>query len=245
MVGGGLGGRHRRPDDVAVAPRADHPVDDRRDSRPLGGERGHELDGPVVDGGQTDGVVAEAGSPVEVGPPCRRVQHEPGAEALGEVQVRRVVGDQAGPPFVGVEQGEGGEVGQVETLVEHEGGLEAAVREEQTAGGELGQGHGMSSSLGVRSQRREVPPHTVRSVVTPVRLRRQPAAPPNPQGERHASLPHPRRRRCRRRRLQRRPRRQPRSAPPVPPVRPATPPSARRCSTCSARRRPARPSSPR
>ena len=111
VVGGGFGGRHRRPDDVAVAPRADDAVDDRRDSRPLCGERGHELDGPTVDRGQTNGVVSEAGPPVEVGPPRRRVQYEPGAEALGEVEVRRVVGDQAGPPVLGVEQGKGGEVG--------------------------------------------------------------------------------------------------------------------------------------
>ena len=111
----------------------------------------------MVDGGQTDRVVAEAGPPVEVGPPRGRVQDEAGAEALGEVQIRRVVGDEAGPPVVGVEQGEGREVGQVATLVEHEGRLEAAVREERTVGGQLGQGHGISSSSrDFRLQRREV-----------------------------------------------------------------------------------------
>ena len=88
VVGGGFGGRHRRPDHVAVAPRADHAVDDRRDARPLGGERASRTRRRVVDGGQADGVVAEAGAPVEVGPPRGRVQHEPGAQALGEVEVR-------------------------------------------------------------------------------------------------------------------------------------------------------------
>ena len=151
VVGGRLGGRHRRPDHIAVAARADHAVDDRRETRPLDGERRHELDSPVVDGGQTDGVVAEAGPPVEVGPPRGRVQHEPGAEALGEIEVRRVVGDQAGPSVLGVEQGKGREVGQVETLVEHEGGLETAVGQERAVGSELGQGHWWSPLVGFES----------------------------------------------------------------------------------------------
>jgi hypothetical protein len=64
-------------------------------------------------------------------------------------KVRRVVGDQAGVPLVGAEQREGGEVGQVEALVEQE--LVSRPPSLGTdVGGELGQGHVWAPLSGVR-----------------------------------------------------------------------------------------------
>jgi hypothetical protein len=139
VVGRRLGGGHRVGDDVAVASRTDDAVGHRR-HRERGGQLGDELDGPAVDRGKADRVVPETGPPIEVGAPRGGVDHHAEAKAFGQVEVGGVVAGQGGPARLGVEQGERGEVREVDPVPEDEGGLQAAVREVHPLGCQLGKG---------------------------------------------------------------------------------------------------------
>ena len=80
------------------------------------------------------GGVAQAGAPVEVGPPRRGVEDEARSGFFGEIEIRPEVAGQRSATVVAVQQRERREVGQVNAVAEHQRGFQAAVGEERTTG---------------------------------------------------------------------------------------------------------------
>ena len=140
VVGERLLARHHLTGLVAVAAGPDAAA---HDHGRLGGlvplpqlpEHGDGVTGEV---GELLGAVAEPGGPVGAGPPRRGLEDDADAVAPRDGEVALEVAHQGGPALGVVEQGEGGEVGQVEAVVEDERRLEPAVGEEHL-GVELGQ----------------------------------------------------------------------------------------------------------
>src|SRR5690606_18651236 len=89
------------------------------------------LDGTAVRIRELPGVVAELRTPVRVGASGRRLQDEARAVARGGFEIWLEIVAQGGDARVVLQQVERGEAGEVQPLVEHQRGLEAAVRQEQ------------------------------------------------------------------------------------------------------------------
>ena len=70
--------------------------------------------------------------PVGIGAPGRALQDETGSVPLGDVQVGAVVVDERIAALRVVDEWIRGEVGQIPSLVKHEGGLESAVGQKQS-----------------------------------------------------------------------------------------------------------------
>jgi hypothetical protein len=89
-----------------VAGRAHHAVDDvlHRTTGTVARQRSDVLDGAPVDSGEPDRVVAEAGAPVQVRPPCGRVDHHGDTEPPTEREVELVVGRERSAAASVVEQ---------------------------------------------------------------------------------------------------------------------------------------------
>ena len=154
VVGAGLLDRHQLLGLVAVTARTDAAADDHRRVGSLPAvPGGHEkVDGGLVDLDQALLGVGLAGGPVGRGPPRRRLQHDAHPVADGDVEVGVEVALQGGVPGGVVEEGEGGEVGEVEAVVVDEGRLDPTVGEEDAAG-ELRQLVAVGGHGGLRSGR--------------------------------------------------------------------------------------------
>lgn len=131
MIGLGDLGREQLVRAVAVAARTDVAAHVDVDFAALLTETAQEDHRVAVDAIERSGVVAETGAPVGVRPPGRRLQHQPGSRAGGELEVvAEVLGEQLASPRV-VQERERGEVGQVDVAVEGEPGLQPAVGEDR------------------------------------------------------------------------------------------------------------------
>ena len=126
-------GAHRPRRAVAVVLRPHATADHHRSIAAPGAvaELLHQLDRPAVEGVELLRRHADAGRPVRIGTPGRALEHEAGAGLPRQGEVRLVVAPELIQSLVVVEQDEGGELGQVEPLMEDEGGLDTPVGQEE------------------------------------------------------------------------------------------------------------------
>ena len=118
---------------VTVSAGADVTADHRGDT--VGGSRRPDLLGKIdrrtVDGVEPLGRVTEPGGPIRVGTPGRGVDHQPCAEFARDDHVFVPIPAQTDPVVGVLEQREGGEERQLDTVMEKQVGLDAAISDEQ------------------------------------------------------------------------------------------------------------------
>ena len=127
----GLLRRHQGGAVVAVAARPDAAAHDDVDvAVQLAARSDEALDREAVRVGQGSAAVTEQVAPVGAGPPGGRFDDEPRARLRGHLRVLEEVAVEASPPGLVTQQRHRREVGQVETVVKDQRGLDAGVGEE-------------------------------------------------------------------------------------------------------------------
>jgi hypothetical protein len=136
VIGLGLLGGHHLTRVVAVAARADAAADHHR--RLIALEDSAQVlqqgDGLLVDLRHVGLGVAELGAPVGGGAPGRALQDEAAPVLAGDRGVGAEVAPERRLARLVLHQVEGGEVGQVDPVVENQGGLDPTVGQKKSAG---------------------------------------------------------------------------------------------------------------